>query len=187
GDAGDLPFERHSDILSWLAGEGLLVSAERAIVKGLPGLLAYYRGMGERRERLPYAIDGVVYKVNDLGDQESLGFVSRAPRFGRAHTDPPEEAPTEWLDIGVQGGRAGTLTPVARLAPVSVGGATVTNATLHNEDDVRRKDVWRRDVVSVRRAGDVIPEVVGVSRPGPRSEDDRFEMPGRCPVCGSEV
>jgi DNA ligase (NAD+) len=128
-----------------------------------------------------------VYKVNDLGDQRALGFVSRAPRFALAHKYPPEEATTEVLDIEVQVGRTGTLTPVARLAPVSVGGATVTNATLHNEDDVRRKDVWRRDVVTVRRAGDVIPEVVGVARAGPREEGDRFAMPTRCPVCGSEV
>jgi DNA ligase (NAD+) len=147
----------------------------------------FYIKMGEKRDRLPYGIDGVVYKVDDLRDQRSLGFVSRAPRFAVAHKFAPEEALTEVLDIEVQVGRTGTLTPVARLAPVSVGGATVTNATLHNEDDVRRKDVWRGDVVTVRRAGDVIPEVVGVSRPGPRERADRFEMPARCPVCGSEV
>lgn len=187
GEAGALPFEHQSEVLTWLAEMGLPVSAERRTVKGLDGLLAYYRAMGERRERLPYAIDGVVYKVNDLADQRTLGFVSRAPRFALAHKYAPEEATTEVLDIEVQVGRTGTLTPVARLAPVSVGGATVTNATLHNEDDVRRKDVWRRDVVTVRRAGDVIPEVVGVARPGPRGEDDRFEMPSRCPVCASEV
>jgi DNA ligase (NAD+) len=187
GDAGGLPFTRHSEILAWMAEEGLPVSAGRATVKGLPGVLAYYRSMGEKREQLPYAIDGVVYKVNDLADQRALGFVSRAPRFALAHKYAPEEATTEVLDIEVQVGRTGTLTPVARLAPVSVGGATVTNATLHNEDDVRRKDVWRRDVVTVRRAGDVIPEVVGVSKPGPREEADRFQMPAQCPVCGSEV
>ena len=187
GDAAGLPFRRHSEILAWLAEEGLPVSAERATVKGLPGLLAYYRGIGAKRDSLPYAIDGVVYKVNDLRDQHSLGFVSRAPRFALAHKYAPEEATTEVLDIEVQVGRTGTLTPVARLAPVSVGGATVTNATLHNEDDVRRKDVWRRDTVIVRRAGDVIPEVVSVSKAGPREQGDRFEMPARCPVCGSEV
>jgi len=187
GDAGGLPFKRHSEILAWMAEEGLPVSAARATVKGLPGLLAYYRSMGEKRERLPYAIDGVVYKVNDLSDQRALGFVSRAPRFAVAHKYAPEEATTEVLDIEVQVGRTGTLTPVARLAPVSVGGATVTSATLHNEDDVRRKDVWRRDVVTVRRAGDVIPEVVNVSRAGPREAADRFDMPAQCPICGSEV
>jgi DNA ligase (NAD+) len=187
GDAGGLPFKRHSEILAWMAEEGLPVSAGRATVKGLAGLLAYHRSMGEKREQLPYAIDGVVYKVNDLADQRALGFVSRAPRFALAHKYAPEEATTEVLDIEVQVGRTGTLTPVARLAPVSVGGATVTNATLHNEDDVRRKDVWRRDVVTVRRAGDVIPEVVGVAETGPREESDRFVMPPRCPECGSEV
>ena len=187
GDAGALPFRRHSEVLSWLADAGLPVSAERATVKGLPGLIAFYASMGDRRNRLPYAIDGVVYKVNDLADQRALGFVSRAPRFAIAHKYAPEEATTEVLDIEVQVGRTGTLTPVARLKPVSVGGATVTNATLHNEDDVRRKDVWRRDAVVVRRAGDVIPEVVGVSTRGPRGSADRFEMPSLCPVCGSEV
>jgi DNA ligase (NAD+) len=187
GDPAELPFKRQSEILDWLAEEGVPVSAERATVKGLAGLMDFYIKMGEKRDRLPYGIDGVVYKVDDLRDQRSLGFVSRAPRFAVAHKFAPEEALTEVLDIEVQVGRTGTLTPVARLAPVSVGGATVTNATLHNEDDVRRKDVWRRDVVTVRRAGDVIPEVVGVSRPGPRERADRFEMPARCPVCGSEV
>ncbi|HKW39063.1 MAG TPA: NAD-dependent DNA ligase LigA [Burkholderiales bacterium] len=187
GDAGALPLRRHSEVLSWLAEAGLPVSAERATVKGLPGLLAFYKSIGEKRERLPYAIDGVVYKVNDLADQRALGFVSRAPRFAIAHKYAPEEAITEVVDIQVQVGRTGTLTPVARLKPVSVGGATVTNATLHNEDDVRRKDVWRRDIVVVRRAGDVIPEVVSVSEPGPRDSEDRFEMPSRCPACGSEV
>lgn len=187
GDAGALPFRRHDEILAWMAEEGLPVSAERATVKGLPGLLAFYRSVGEKRERLPYAIDGVVYKVNELGDQRLLGFVSRAPRFALAHKYAPEEATTEVLDIEVQVGRTGTLTPVARLKPVSVGGATVTNATLHNQDDVRRKDVWRHDVVTVRRAGDVIPEVVGVAKAGPRTQADRFQMPAHCPVCGSEV
>src|SRR5438552_13319429 len=187
GDPVKLPFKRHNAILDWLAEEGLPVAAQRATVRGLKGLLAFYAEMGKKRERLPYAIDGVVYKVNDLGDQRSLGFVARAPRFALAHKYAPEEAVTEVLDIEVQVGRTGTMTPVARLAPVSVGGATVTNATLHNEDEVRRKDGWRRDTVTVRRAGDVIPEVVNVSRAGPREEADRFEMPVRCPICGSEV
>ena len=187
GDSGGTTFQRHSEVLDWIADQGLPVSAERATVRGLPGLLAYYRSMGEKRNGLPYAIDGVVYKVNRLDDQQTLGFVSRAPRFAVAHKYAPEEALTEVIDIEVQVGRTGALTPVARLKPVSVGGVTVTNATLHNEDEVRRKDVWRRDVVVVRRAGDVIPEVVGVSKPGPRTQADRFEMPVTCPVCGSEV
>jgi DNA ligase (NAD+) len=187
GEAGALPFGRHSEVLGWLAEMGLPVSLERGTAKGLEGLISYYKAMGEKRERLPYAIDGVVYKVNDLADQQILGFVSRAPRFALAHKYAPEEATTEVLDIEIQVGRTGTLTPVARLKAVSVGGATVTNATLHNEDDVRRKDVWRRDIVTVRRAGDVIPEVAGVAKAGPREPIDRFEMPTRCPVCRSEV
>jgi DNA ligase (NAD+) len=187
GDPGGTSFERHSEVLDWIAGQGLPVSPERATASGLSGLLGFYRRMGERRDKLPYAIDGVVYKVNALADQRSLGFVSRAPRFALAHKYAPEEAMTEVLDIGVQVGRTGVLTPVARLKPVNVGGVTVTNATLHNEDEVRRKDVWRGDLVVVRRAGDVIPEVVSVSQPGARAASDRFEMPARCPVCGSEV
>jgi DNA ligase (NAD+) len=187
GDSGGMKFQRHSEVLHWIADRGLPVSEERATVKGLSGLFGFYRSMGEKRDKLPYAIDGVVYKVNRLDYQQSLGFVSRAPRFAVAHKYAPEEALTEVIDIEVQVGRTGTLTPVARLKPVSVGGVTVTNATLHNEDEVRRKDVWRRDVVVVRRAGDVIPEVVSVSRVGPRAPSDRFEMPVRCPVCGSEV
>jgi len=186
-ELGGLPLASHNRTLDWIAQRGLPVSSERATVKGLAGLLEFYRRMGAKRERLPYAIDGVVYKVNDLTDQRSLGFVSRAPRFALAHKYPPEEALTEVLDIEVQVGRTGALTPVARLKPVSVGGVTVTNATLHNEDEVRRKDVWRKDLVVVRRAGDVIPEVVSVSKPGPRASADRFEMPASCPVCDSEV
>src|SRR3989475_8287138 len=187
GDPGGTSFDRHSEILDWIADQGLPVSSERSTARGSSGLLGFYRRMGEKRDKLPYAIDGVVYKVNHLADQRSLGFVSRAPRFALAHKYPPEEALTEVLGIEVQVGRTGVLTPVARLKPVSVGGVTVTNATLHNEDEVRRKDVWRGDVVVVRRAGDVIPEVVSVSRPGPRAGGDRFEMPTGCPVCGSEV
>jgi DNA ligase (NAD+) len=179
-------FRRHSEVLDWIAERGLPVS-ERATVRGLSGLFGFYRSMGEKRDKLPYAIDGVVYKVNRLDYQQSLGFVSRAPRFAVAHKYAPEEAITEVLDIEVQVGRTGVLTPVARLKPVGVGGVTVTNATLHNEDEVRRKDVWRGDTVVVRRAGDVIPEVVSVSKAGPRAPSDRFEMPARCPVCGSEV
>jgi DNA ligase (NAD+) len=187
GESSGKTFRRHSELLDWIAGQGVPVAADRAKVKGLSGLLDFYRVTGAKREKLPYAIDGVVYKVNDLADQEKLGFVSRAPRFAVAHKYPPEEALTRVVDIEVQVGRTGVLTPVARLEPVTVGGVTVTNATLHNEDEVRRKDVWRGDTVTVRRAGDVIPEVVSVSRPGPRTGADRFEMPDKCPVCASEV
>src|SRR5204863_6969121 len=166
---------------------GFPVCKERDTVSGVEGLLEYYARIGRLRDKLPYAIDGVVYKVNRLDWQEKLGFVSRAPRFALAHKYPAEEQSTEVLGIDVQVGRTGALTPVARLKPVFVGGATVTNATLHNEDELRRKDVWIGDTVIVRRAGDVIPEVVGVKSKGPRRPPDRFAMPEKCPVCASPV
>ena len=178
---------RHSEIMDWVASLGMPVSAERKVVSGLTGMLDYHRTMAVRRPGLPYDIDGVVLKVNSLSLQEKLGFLSRAPRFAVAHKFPAEEAITEISDIDVQVGRTGTLTPVARLKAVFVGGVTVTNATLHNEDEIRRKDIWRGDRVVVRRAGDVIPEVVRVAEPGHRRSDDRFVMPGACPVCGSAV
>ncbi len=180
-------FDRHSAVLDYLEENRFPLSAERGVVQGMEGLLGYYRRIGDKRKRLPYDIDGVVYKVNDLAAQGKLGFVARAPRYAVAHKFPAEEATSEVVDIDVQVGRTGALTPVARLRPVFVGGVTVTNATLHNEDEVRRKDIWREDVVSVRRAGDVIPEVVRVVRQGPRSLKNRFEMPEECPVCGSKV
>ncbi len=135
---------------------------------------------------LPYEIDGTVYKVNDLAQQEKLGFVSRAPRFAIAHKFPAQEAITEVLGIEVQVGRTGALTPVARLKPVFVGGVTVTNATLHNEDEIRRKDVMIGDSVIVRRAGDVIPEVVAVQKEKRPSDARPFVMPSHCPVCGAK-
>ena len=180
-------FHRHSDLLDYLAESRMPVSAERALVKDVTGLLAYYRGIEEKRRRLLFDIDGVVYKVNDLAAQERLGFVARAPRFAVAHKFPAEEATSEVLEIDVQVGRTGALTPVARLKPVFVGGVTVTNATLHNEDEIRRKDIWRGDTVAVRRAGDVIPEVIRVIGQGRRQHQDRFVMPEQCPVCGSKV
>lgn len=177
----------HSGLLDWYQGLGLPVSAERAVVVGAAGMLACYEDIGRRRASLPYEIDGVVYKVNRLEHQQRLGFVSRAPRFALAHKFPAEEALTQVQDIEVQVGRTGAITPVARLVPVSVGGVTVTNATLHNEDEVRRKDVRIGDTVIVRRAGDVIPEVVAVV-PERRPHDAReFVMPGSCPVCGSAI
>ena len=181
------PWEAHSQSVDALERLGFPVCKERDVVNGVDGLLAYYRKIGEAREKLPYAIDGVVYKVNRLDEQRKLGFVARAPRFALAHKYPAEEQATELVGIEVQVGRTGALTPVARLKPVFVGGANVTNATLHNEDDLRRKDVWIGDTVIVRRAGDVIPEVVGVQKQGPRRASDRFEMPKQCPVCGSPV
>ena len=179
--------DTHAGLLDWFAAIGLPVCEERRVVRGADGLLGFYSEVGERRAALPYDIDGVVYKVNRLLQQQSLGYVSRAPRFAIAHKFPAQEELTVVEDIEVQVGRTGAITPVARLRPVFVGGVTVTNATLHNEDEVRRKDVWRRDTVIVRRAGDVIPEVMAVASPGPREDVDRFRMPVRCPVCDSEV
>ncbi|HAV37046.1 MAG TPA: DNA ligase (NAD(+)) LigA, partial [Massilia sp.] len=178
----------HSAVLDWLERLGLPVSKERAVVRGCEGLLGYYRSIGEKRGSLPYEIDGVVYKVDRVADQRALGFVSRAPRFALAHKFPAEEALTVVSAIDVQVGRTGAITPVARLVPVSVGGVTVTNATLHNEDEVRRKDVRIGDTVVVRRAGDVIPEVLSVvleRRPTP--EPAVYTLPAQCPVCGSHV
>jgi DNA ligase (NAD+) len=174
-------------MLARLAELGFPVAQEREVARGADGLLRYYARIGERRDHLPYAIDGVVYKVDRLDWQEQLGYVARAPRFALAHKYPAEEQETEVLGIEVQVGRTGALTPVARLKPVFVGGVTVTNATLHNEDELRRKDVRIGDTVIVRRAGDVIPEVVSV-RTAKRPRDAReFHMPRRCPVCGSPV
>jgi DNA ligase (NAD+) len=187
GAATGARWKTQSAMLDRLVELGFPVTAERRVAKGADELLAYYREVGKKREKLPFAIDGVVYKVNRLDWQERLGFVSRAPRFAVAHKYPAEERTTEVVLIDVQVGRTGTLTPTARLKPVFVGGATVTNATLHNEDELRRKDVWMGDTVIVRRAGDVIPEVVGVHQKGPRRPQDRFEMPARCPACDSPV
>ncbi|MCC6472695.1 MAG: NAD-dependent DNA ligase LigA [Burkholderiales bacterium] len=188
GFTGDARLPRTQvQLLDRLAELGLPVARERRLVRGVAGLLAYYRELAESRPGLPFDIDGAVYKVNDFDLQEQLGFVARAPRFALAHKFPAQEAVTEILDITVQVGRTGALTPAARLAPVFVGGVTVASATLHNEDEIRRKDLWRGDRVVVRRAGDVIPEVVRVDKPGPRRAADRFRMPACCPVCGSPV
>jgi DNA ligase (NAD+) len=177
----------HSALLDWYKEMGLPVNAERGVVQGAEGLLEFFRKTGEQRDGLPYDIDGVVYKVNQRDEQDKLGFVSRAPRFALAHKFPAQEALTQLLAIDVQVGRTGAITPVARLTPVFVGGATVTNATLHNEDEVRRKDIRIGDTVIVRRAGDVIPEVVGAILDR-RPEDAReFVMPTECPVCGSKI
>jgi DNA ligase (NAD+) len=177
----------HAALLDWYQYLGVPVSQERAVLQGVDGLLAFFKDIGARRAGFDYEIDGVVYKVNRLEQQEQLGFVSRAPRFALAHKFPAEEALTTVLEIEVQVGRTGAITPVARLAPVSVGGVTVTNATLHNEDEVRRKDIRIGDTVIVRRAGDVIPEVVAFV-PEQRPPDAReFLMPAACPVCGSNI
>jgi DNA ligase (NAD+) len=177
----------HSELLDWYGELGLPVCAERAVVQGAPGLLEFFRRIGEKRDALPYDIDGVVYKVNRRDEQDALGFVSRAPRFALAHKFPAQEALTQLLAIDVQVGRTGAITPVARLEPVFVGGATVTNATLHNEDEVRRKDIRIGDTVIVRRAGDVIPEVVGAVLERRADNGHEFVMPSECPVCGSRI
>lgn len=185
-DGAALP-DSHAALLDWYQSLGIPVCAERALVKGADGLLQFFGEIAQKRPALPYDIDGVVYKVNRIEQQRTLGFVSRAPRFALAHKFPAEEATTTVQDIVVQVGRTGAVTPVARLAPVSVGGVTVTNATLHNEDEVRRKDIRIGDSVIVRRAGDVIPEVVA-NVPERRPADAReFVMPTACPVCGSAI
>ena len=185
-DGAPVP-DSHSAVEDWLQALGLPVCPERRVVRAVGGLMHFYQRMGERRAGLPYEIDGVVYKVNSIAAQQQLGYVSRAPRFAIAHKYPAEEATTEVLAIEIQVGRTGALTPVARLAPVFVGGVTVTNATLHNEDELRRKDVRIGDTVVVRRAGDVIPEVVQVVAEKRPENAAEFTMPATCPVCGSAV
>ena len=177
----------HSACMDYLESLRLPVSNLRAVVKGAEGLLGFYEKVGAQRANLPFDIDGVVYKVNSLAHQAELGFVSRAPRWAIAHKFPAEEALTIVEGIDVQVGRTGAITPVARLKPVFVGGVTVTNATLHNEDEMRRKDVRIGDTVSIRRAGDVIPEVVGVVLEKRPSSALLFTMPIECPVCGSHI
>ena len=176
---------RQSEVLDALEAFGLPVDRHRKVIRGAEGLAAYHADIARQRATLAFDIDGVVYKVNSLALQAQLGSLAREPRWAVAHKYQPEEALTEVLGIEVQVGRTGTLTPVAKLKPVFVGGVTVANATLHNEDELRRKDVWVGDTVVVRRAGDVIPEVVGVRKQGARRAQDRFEMPQACPVCGS--
>ena len=177
----------HAALMDWMQTLRLPVTRERRVVQGVDGLLDFYRQIGIRRNELPFEIDGVVYKLNRVDQQEALGWVSRAPRFATAHKFPAEEATTVLLGIDVQVGRTGAITPVARLQPVFVGGTTVSNATLHNEDEIRAKDLWCRDRVFVRRAGDVIPEVARVAEPGPREPGDYFVMPTHCPVCQSTI
>ncbi len=187
GHAPHATWATHSQTLDRLAELGFPVCAEREVALGADGLLRYFEAMGRRRDRLPYTIDGVVYKVDRLDWQQRLGFVSRAPRFALAHKYPAEEQVTEVVGIGVQVGRTGALTPVARLKPVFVGGVTVTNATLHNEDELRRKDVRVGDTVVVRRAGDVIPEIMSVRLERRPPGVQPYDMPERCPACGSAV
>lgn len=175
----------HAQMLDALQAMGLPVCEERAVAQGAAGLTAFHEAIRARRDALPFDIDGVVYKVNALALQQQLGFKTREPRWAVAHKYPAQEMLTTVQAIEVQVGRTGKLTPVAKLAPVFVGGVTVTNATLHNEDEARRKDVRVGDTVIVRRAGDVIPEVVAVLPEKRQPGAVMFTMPQVCPVCGS--
>lgn len=177
----------HFERLQWLQKLGFRVSTETKTVHGFAGCLAYYESMLERRMSLPYEIDGVVYKIDDIALQEELGYVARAPRFACAHKFPASEEMTQIHAVDFQVGRTGALTPVARLQPVSVAGVTVSNATLHNMDEIQRKDIRIGDTVIVRRAGDVIPEVVSVVLEKRPDNTQFIEMPAHCPVCDAEV
>ena len=179
--------DTQSGMLDALQVFGLPVSEHRAVTEGAEELVGFHRKIAALRESLPFDIDGVVYKVNRLDWQQQLGFASREPRWAVAHKFPAQEEMTVVQAIDIQVGRTGKLTPVAKLAPVFVGGVTVTNATLHNEDEVRRKDVRVGDAVVVRRAGDVIPEVVSVVMDRRPRGTEPFTMPTTCPVCGSDV
>lgn len=185
-EGGALP-RRHSELLDWLGTLGFPVCAEWRRVEGAQGCLDYYAALLARRPQLPFDIDGVVYKLDDLAAREELGEVARAPRWALAHKFPAEEAITRLLDVEFQIGRTGAVTPVARLQPVFVGGATVANATLHNMDEIVRKDIRIGDTVIVRRAGDVIPEVKAVVLEQRPDDARAVSLPAQCPVCGSPV
>ncbi|MDO9506575.1 MAG: NAD-dependent DNA ligase LigA [Hydrogenophaga sp.] len=186
-DQGGPAFETHFELLMQLKAWGFPVAEQTVLCSGADALVAYHQRIGASRDQLPYDIDGVVYKVNSLALQRQLGFVTREPRWAVAHKYPAQEQLTTVLAIDVQVGRTGKLTPVAKLAPVFVGGVTVTNATLHNEDEARRKDVRVGDTVIVRRAGDVIPEVVSVLLDKRVGNPEPFSLPRQCPVCGSDA
>ena len=183
----DLVPSTHWEIMQWLDALGLPVSNELKLVKGVTGCLDYYRHTLETRDRLAYDIDGIVYKVSRMDWQQSLGFTAKAPRWALAHKFPAQEEMTVLDKIEIQVGRTGAITPVARLKPVFVGGVTVSNATLHNRDEIARLDVREGDSVIVRRAGDVIPEVLSVIKERRPKKSTPFEFPERCPVCDSAV
>ena len=185
-EGGELP-PTHSATLAQLRAWGFPVSELCQVVEGSAGLLAYYRDIGERRDGLAFDIDGVVYKLDDRDGQETMGFVSRAPRWAIAHKFPAQEQTTTVEAIEIQIGRTGAATPVARLNPVAVAGVIVSNATLHNADQIQRLDVCVGDTVIVRRAGDVIPEVVSVIAERRPAGTTPWQMPAQCPVCGSEI
>ncbi|AOW13573.1 DNA ligase (NAD(+)) LigA [Hydrogenophaga crassostreae] len=184
-DQGGPAFTTHMAMFQQLKAWGFPVAEQTRVVRGADELIAFHQHIGKTRDQLPYDIDGVVYKINSMALQRQLGFVSREPRWAVAHKYPAQEQLTTVLAIDIQVGRTGKLTPVAKLAPVFVGNVTVTNATLHNEDEARRKDVRVGDTVIVRRAGDVIPEVVSVLLDKRVGDPAVFTMPHICPVCGS--
>jgi DNA ligase (NAD+) len=185
--SSDVNLHTQTELVSFIRSCGLRVCPEARTVQGVEGCLDYYRDIGARRDQLPYDIDGVVYKVDDLAMQGRAGFISRAPRWALAHKYPAQEVTTQLLAVEFQVGRTGAVTPVARLEPVEVGGVTVSNATLHNMDELHRKDVRVGDTVIVRRAGDVIPEVVSVVPQAGAQRSARVELPPTCPECGSPV
>ena len=185
-EGGELPGQ-HSEIIACLRRWGLKTCPESDVVRGVEGCLAFYEAIGKKRDSLGYDIDGVVYKVNSLAMQRELGFVARAPRWAVAHKFPAQEELTKVEGVEFQVGRTGALTPVARLEPVFVGGVTVSNATLHNIDELHRKDVRVGDTVIIRRAGDVIPEVVSVIKSRRPKKTVQVELPALCPVCASHV
>jgi DNA ligase (NAD+) len=183
GTMPDTHYAQLQQLMRW----GFRVCPEIKVVQGIQGCADYYQAIGNKRNSLPYDIDGVVYKVNSLVLQQTLGFVSRAPRWAIAHKFPAQEEITELLDVEFQVGRTGALTPVARLKPVFVGGVTVSNATLHNMDEIERKDIRIGDFVIIRRAGDVIPEVARVMLERRPLDAKSISLPTQCPICGSEV
>jgi DNA ligase (NAD+) len=185
-EGGALP-NKHSEILQYLKQCGFVISEQQRVVKGLEGCLDFYNQIAAMRQHLPFEIDGVVYKVNDLALQRELGFISRAPRWAIAHKFPAQEVETLLEKVEFQVGRTGVITPVARLTPVLVGGVTVSNATLHNKDEILRKDIHEGDFVIVRRAGDVIPEVVRVVTEKRSSSVKPVQMPEFCPSCGAKL
>ena len=185
-EGGELPHV-HGETLERFQSWGLKINPEMRVVKGVSECIAYYEQLAEKRDNLPYEIDGIVYKVNSFALQEQLGFVARAPRWAIARKFPAQEEMTELLDVDFQVGRTGAITPVARLKPVFVGGVTVSNATLHNMDEVERLGVHIGDTVIIRRAGDVIPQVVRVVEERRTAEAKAIALPEQCPVCDSEV
>jgi len=179
--------ESHYQVLEYLKGLGLRVNPNIRLVRGVDSIKEYIESWKDERKKLFYETDGIVIKVNDLGFQQKLGQTSRNPRWAAAYKYPPEQGVSRVLDIEVSVGRTGALTPVAVLEPVKVAGSTISHATLHNEDEVKRKDVRIGDKVIIHKAGDVIPEIVKVIAEERNGTEKEFKMPGKCPVCGSRV